>query len=80
MSPYEVLQPGGSVEYNNAEPGAVWLRRFADQFPHHAWLNPELECLWEYRQSITAIRNILGNRMYGLTMAGLEASMRALSK
>jgi uncharacterized protein with von Willebrand factor type A (vWA) domain len=80
MSPYEVLQPGGSVEYNNAEAGAVWLRRLADQFPHHAWLNPEPERLWEYRQSIAAIRNVLGNRMYPLTMAGLETAMRALSK
>jgi uncharacterized protein with von Willebrand factor type A (vWA) domain len=80
MSPYEVLQPNGSVEYNNAEPGAVWLRRLADQFPRHAWLNPEPERLWEYRQSISVIRQILGNRMYGLTMAGLESAMRALSK
>jgi uncharacterized protein with von Willebrand factor type A (vWA) domain len=80
MSPYEVLQPGGSVEYNNAEAGAVWLRRLADQFPRHAWLNPEPERLWEYRQSISVIRQVLGNRMYGLTMAGLEGAMRALSK
>ena len=80
MSPYEVLQPGGSVEYNNAEAGAVWLRRLADQFPRHAWLNPEPERLWEYRQSISVIRQVLGNRMYGLTMAGLESAMRALSK
>jgi uncharacterized protein with von Willebrand factor type A (vWA) domain len=68
------------VEYNNAEAGAVWLRRLADQFPRHAWLNPEPERLWEYRQSISVIRQVLGNRMYGLTMAGLESAMRALSK
>jgi uncharacterized protein len=80
MSPYEVVQAGGSVEYNNAEPGAIWLRRFLDQFPRHAWLNPEPERLWEYRQSVSIIRQILGNRMYGLTMNGLEAAMRALSK
>jgi uncharacterized protein len=80
MSPYEVVQSGGSVEYNNAEPGAVWLRRLADQFPQHAWLNPEPERLWEYRQSVSIIREVLGGRMYGLTMAGLESAMRALSK
>jgi uncharacterized protein len=80
MSPYEVVQSGGSVEYNNAEPGAVWLRRLADQFPQHAWLNPEPERLWEYRQSVSIIRDVLGGRMYGLTMAGLESAMRALSK
>ncbi|MGA7816670.1 vWA domain-containing protein [Caballeronia sp.] len=80
MSPYEVVQAGGSVEYNNAEPGAVWLRRFADQFPHHAWLNPEPERLWEYRQSISIIRQVVGGRMFGLTLGGLESAMRALSK
>lgn len=80
MSPYEVLQPGGSVEYNNPEAGAVWLRRLADQFPHHAWLNPEPERLWEYRQSVAVIRDLLGHRMYPLTLAGLETAMRALSK
>ena len=80
MSPYEVLQPGGSVEYNNAEAGAVWLRRLADQFPHFAWLNPEPEGLWEYRQSVSVIREILGHRMYPLTLAGLETAMRILSK
>ena len=80
MSPYEVLQPGGSVEYNNPEAGAVWLRRLADQFPHHAWLNPEPERLWEYRQSVAVIRDRLGHRRYPLTLAGLETAMRALSK
>ena len=80
MSPYEVLQPGGSVEYNNDEAGAVWLRRLADQFPHHVWLNPEPEGLWEYRQSIAVIRQLLGNRMYPVTLLGLESAMRLLSK
>lgn len=80
MSPSEVLQPGGSVEYNNAEPGATWLRRLADQFPHHAWLNPEPESLWEYRQSIAVIRQLLGNRMYPVTLADIENAMRFLSK
>jgi uncharacterized protein with von Willebrand factor type A (vWA) domain len=80
MSPYEVLQAGGSVEYNNPEAGAVWLRRLADRFPHHAWLNPEPEGLWEYRQSVSIIRQLLGERMYPLTLAGLETAMRKLSK
>ncbi len=79
MSPYEILQPGGSVEYNNAEPGAVWLQRFAHQFPHHAWLNPEPEAVWPYRQSIDLIRKMLPNRMYPLTLAGLESAIRELS-
>ncbi|WJF91669.1 VWA domain-containing protein [Paraburkholderia bonniea] len=80
MSPYEVLQPGGSVEYNNPEAGAVWLRRFAAQFPHYVWLNPEPERLWEYRQSIALIRDVLSHRMYPLTLAGLESAIRTLSQ
>jgi len=79
MSPYEILQPGGSVEYNNPEAGAVWLQRFATQFPQHAWLNPEPEALWSYRQSVGLIRQILPDRMYPLTLAGLESAMRRLS-
>jgi hypothetical protein len=58
----------------------VWLRRLADHFPQHAWLNPEPEGLWAYRQSVSAIREVLGHRMYPLTLAGLEAAMRMLSK
>ncbi|WP_153102218.1 vWA domain-containing protein [Paraburkholderia hayleyella] len=80
MSPYEVLQPGGSVEYNNAEAGAVWLRRLTSQFPHYVWLNPEPERLWEYRQSVALIRDVLSQRMYPLTLAGLESAMRMLSQ
>ena len=71
MSPYEILQPGGSVEYNNAEAGAVWLNRMIEQFPRFVWLNPEPEGLWQYRQSITVINQIMKNRMYPVTIAGL---------
>jgi len=80
MSPYEILQPGGSVEYNNEEPGAIWLQRLAERFPKFAWLNPEPEGVWEYRQSISVIRQVLANRMYPVTLAGLEKAMRELSK
>ncbi|MEZ5602952.1 MAG: VWA domain-containing protein [Burkholderiaceae bacterium] len=80
MSPYEVLQPGGSVEYNNEEAGAVWLRRLVERFPKFAWLNPEPEGVWEYRQSIAVIRQVLQNRMYPVTLQGLERAMRELSK
>ncbi|MBC6958209.1 MAG: hypothetical protein DWB43_01525 [Lautropia sp.] len=80
MSPYEVLQPGGSVEYDNEEAGAVWLRRLVERFPKFAWLNPEPEGVWEYRQSIAVIKQILHNRMYPVTLQGLERAMRELSK
>ncbi len=80
MSPYEILQPGGSVEYNNEEPGAMWLRRLVERFPKFAWLNPEPEGVWEYRQSIAVIKQILHNRMYPVTIQGLERAMRELTK
>ncbi|WP_342050968.1 MULTISPECIES: vWA domain-containing protein [unclassified Cupriavidus] len=80
MSPYEILQPGGSVEYNNPEAGAVWLNRLIEQFPHFVWLNPEPEGLWQYRQSITVISQIMKSRMYPVTIAGLEQAMRVLTK
>jgi uncharacterized protein with von Willebrand factor type A (vWA) domain len=76
MSPYEVLAPGGSVEYNNEEAGAEWLARFCHAFPKFAWLNPEPESLWQYRQSIAVIRQIMNNRMFPVTIDGLERAMR----
>jgi len=80
MSPYEILQPGGSVEHNNPEAGAVWLQRFTQHFPKHVWINPEPEGLWQYRQSISVVRQLLGERMYPLTLEGLTRAMRTLSK
>jgi uncharacterized protein with von Willebrand factor type A (vWA) domain len=80
MSPYEVLQPGGSVEYNNEEAGSVWLGRLASTFSSHVWLNPEPEPVWPYRQSIVVIRQLMGNRMHPLTIAGIESAIRQLSK
>ena len=80
MSPYEVLQPGGSVEYSNEEAGAVWLQRMLDTWPRAVWLNPEPERLWDYRHSIEVIRTIFANRMFPLTLAGLERAMRELNK
>jgi uncharacterized protein with von Willebrand factor type A (vWA) domain len=80
MSPYEILQPGGSVEYNNEEAGAEWLQRFTQMFPKFIWLNPEPEGLWQYRQSIAVIRQLMNNRMFPLTIEGLERAMRLLSK
>lgn len=80
MSPYEILQPGGSVEYNNEEAGAEWLQRLAHTFPHFAWINPEPQGVWQYRQSIAIVQQLMGGRMYPLTLKGLEEAMRVLSK
>jgi len=80
MSPYEILQPGGSVEYNNEETGAEWLQRLLNAFPKHAWINPEPQGVWQYRQSIALIQQLVHQRMHPLTLAGLESAMRSLSK
>jgi uncharacterized protein with von Willebrand factor type A (vWA) domain len=80
MSPYEIIQPGGSVEYHNEEPGAEWLQRLTHAFPHFAWINPEPPGVWPYRQSISIIQQLMSQRMYPLSLQGLEAAMRQLSK
>ncbi len=80
MSPYEILQAGGSVEYNNEETGAEWLQRLTHAFPKYAWINPEPQGVWQYRQSIALIQQLMQQRMFPLSLAGLEGAMRLLSK
>ncbi len=58
----------------------MWLNRVTEQFPHFVWLNPEPEGLWQYRQSITVINQLMKGRMYPVTLAGLESAMKVLSK
>ena len=80
MSPYEILQPGGSVEYNNEEAGSEWMQRLTSAFPKFAWINPEPQGVWQYRQSIGLMQQLVSQRMYPLTIKGLEEAMRLLSK
>ncbi len=80
MSPYEILQPGGSIEYSNEEAGEVWMKRMLEIYPKAVWLNPEPEEIWGYRQSIGIIKDLMGGRMYPTTIQGLERAMRALVK
>ncbi|VFR54888.1 Thioredoxin reductase [plant metagenome] len=80
MSPYEILQPGGSVEHYNDEAGAVWLRRLLDAWPKAVWLNPEPAAYWQYRQSIALLRDLMHERMYPVSVAGIEQAMRVLAK
>ena len=80
MSPYEIVQPGGSVEYNNEEAGAEWIQRLTHAFPKYAWINPEPQGVWQYRQSISIIQQLVSNRMYPMTLKGLDDAMRMLSK
>ena len=79
MSPYEIAYPGGSVEHNNDEPGAVWMKRLLDVYAHAVWLNPQPEDRWGYYDSIGLVRELTGDRMFPLTLGGLEAAMREMS-
>ena len=78
MSPYEIAMPGGSVEHMNEEAGQAWLERVTRTYPACVWLNPVPEDQWEYTQSIRMIRQLLGGRMYPLTLEGLDRAMREL--
>ena len=80
MSPYEVTMAGGSVEHWNEEAGAVWMKRATQQWDKVAWLNPSPERYWSYTASVGMVRELVDERMYPLTLAGLEKAMRALAK
>lgn len=79
MGPYEITQPGGSVEHWNEEPGSVWMRRVLDVYPKAVWLNPQPLQRWDYHYSIGLMRHIMDSRMYPLTLDGLDEAMRYLS-
>ncbi len=78
MSPYEIGFPGGSVEHHNEEAGAVWIKRMLDVYHRAIWLNPTPEDRWGYHESIGMVRNLMGDRMYPLTIGGLERGMKGL--
>ncbi len=81
MSPYEVAMRGGSVEHWNEEAGAIWLQRFVDVYPHMIWINPTPEKYWQYSQSTQMIQDIIGKeRMFPMTLSGLEKAMKELAR
>src|SRR5579862_3413501 len=80
MSPYEITYPGGSVEHWNEEAGAVWLDRVTQIYEHCVWLNPVAQKHWDYTPSIGLLSQILGGRMYPLTLQGLDNAMRELNR
>jgi uncharacterized protein with von Willebrand factor type A (vWA) domain len=79
MSPYEITQPGGSVEHWNAEAGSVWLQRLIKHYPKFAWINPQPQSRWRHTASIEMTREMLEGRMYPLTLAGLDEAIDALT-
>jgi uncharacterized protein with von Willebrand factor type A (vWA) domain len=80
MSPYEITYPGGSVEHWNDEPGALWLARLTSTFGKCVWLNPVPSAHWDYTPSIGLINELLSQRMFPLTLAGLDGAMRELGR
>ena len=80
MSPYELLQVGGSIDHFNDEPGMTWLTRIRESFPHSIWLNPEPEGDWQYVESIKMIHSIFESQMFPLTLEGLADAMNLLRR
>ncbi|MEO8040248.1 MAG: VWA domain-containing protein [Betaproteobacteria bacterium] len=80
MSPYEVAYPGGSVEHHNEESGAAWMQRVLDVYPRTIWLNPQPEDRWNYYDSIGMVQQLMGERMYPLTIQGLDRGMKELTR
>ncbi|HEY6126030.1 MAG TPA: VWA domain-containing protein [Steroidobacteraceae bacterium] len=80
MSPYEIEQPGGSVEHWNEESGRVWMTRIAKHFPRLVWLNPETEDRWEWTPSVAITKELVAGRMFPLTLEGLDRAMRELKR
>jgi uncharacterized protein with von Willebrand factor type A (vWA) domain len=80
MSPYEIVQPGGSVEHWNEESGEMWMRRLREVYHKVIWINPIAEEEWQYTQSVSITHQLLEGHMYPLTLKGLEEGMSYLSK
>jgi uncharacterized protein with von Willebrand factor type A (vWA) domain len=78
MSPYEIVQPGGSIEHWNEEAGAAWMRRLLSNYPHHVWLNPEPRERWDWTPSVKITRELFEDRMFPLTLDGLDRAMKSL--
>jgi uncharacterized protein len=80
MSPYEILQPGGSIEHWNREPGELWLRRLARAFPRLVWLNPAAAQRWQHSPSVRLVTELVNGRMFPLTIAGLDLAISELKR
>ncbi len=80
MSPYEISHPGGSVEHFNEESGTVWMQRLTNTYPAAAWINPVPKEHWGYSQSTKLLKDLMNDRMFPLTLAGLDDAMRALTR
>lgn len=80
MAPYEITHVGGSIEHYNEEAGAVWMQRITDHYEHVVWINPVPKQHWEHGYSIAIVRELLADRMFPMSVNGLEEAMSLLSK
>lgn len=80
MAPYEVTHVGGSIEHYNEEAGAVWIKRLTEVFDHLVWINPTPKTYWEHSYSIEIVKELLEDRMFPLSVKGLEEAMALLTK
>jgi hypothetical protein len=80
MSPYEVAYPGGASEHWNEEAGEVWLRRALGHWTSNVWINPTPPERWEYTHSIGMIRKIVSDRMFPMTLEGMDGAMKVLGR
>ncbi|HEY6868573.1 MAG TPA: VWA domain-containing protein, partial [Novosphingobium sp.] len=80
MSPWEITMRGGAIDHHNEEPGSLWLQRVANTYPAAVWLNPIPENRWNHSESTQIIRQVMNDRMYPLTLSGLESAMRELTR
>jgi len=80
MAPYEVTHVGGSIEHYNEEAGAVWIKRLTEVFDHMVWINPTPKTYWEHSYSIEIVKELLEDRMFPLSVKGLEEAMALLTK
>jgi len=80
MSPYEVTHPGGSVEHWNEEPGSIWMQRLTSHFRRAAWLNPRPKNAWDHASTIGMLRKIMENRMFPLTLGGIDEMAKELNR
>ena len=80
MSPYEIVYPGGSVEHHNEEAGQIWFQRLLNSYEHAIWFNPIQESYWEYTRSIQMVRELMNDKMFSLTLEGVDNGIRYLSK
>ena len=80
MAPYEITHTGGSIEHYNEEAGAIWMKRMSESFDNMVWINPTPKDYWEHSYSIEIVKELLEDKMFPLTVKGLEGAMGSLLK